>query len=323
MKENNTYNEELGGKNLPDSLRVNPFLTPNNFFQNQAEQIFSSIRMEDFVQKENVSESENATKIGVPEGYFDHLSDQIFSKIKIQQLKEQIPSDGFTLPEEYFKQLPLDIESKIAEDNLKSIAAKLDYQVPADYFETSQEQIIAKLAEQSLFDQVGKENNFTVPEDYFENSISEIESAVFIEKLQNTIGKDNFNVPVGYFEQLSESILAKTSVSKKQETNILTLPKRTNWKKYSAAAAIVLLLGTASFWGLQRNNLSSSNQLANSDINVENVSDEEILSYLAQVSDGEDLIHLAEYVSDTNEETTQLDSEIENEEIEEYLNYML
>ena len=322
MKENNTYNEELGGKNLPDSLRVNPFAIPENFFEQQQEQILKQFQLESIITKVNVSEPENATEQNVPEGYFESLSNNIFAKIAERELKEKISDDGFTVPNQYFEELSLNIDSTISENNLKSIVPTLDFNVPDDYFSNTEDQIFSKLAENKLREHIGLESGFAVPENYFDQAQSAIESKIIIKKWPSQLGVNHFSVPVGYFEKLTDKILEKTSNSTKQETSIITLPRRMDWRKYSAAAAIALIIGTTSYLGLQNTDFNS-NQISKSDVNFEHLSDEDIISYLAQVSEGEDLIHLVEYVSDANDEAIQLNSEIESDEIEEYLNYML
>ncbi len=320
MKEHNTYNEELGGKNLPDSLRVNPFFIPKNFFEDQEEHILGQIHFERTVGNINESLDTNATA-NVPNGYFDTLETSIFAKIAEQSLKDKVSEDGFTIPTNYFDDLSQSIEASIAEENLKSIVPALDFQVSGDYFEAAENQIFAKIAESNIHDQVGKESGFSVPTSYFEEASNEIEAKIIVEKWSEELNQEHFTVPTGYFNQLNEKILARTT---KQETTILTLPKRTNWRKYSAAAAIALIVGVGSYFGFQ-NTISNQNgnQLSTTEVNLDHVSDEEILNYLAQVSEGEDLIHLAEYTSDTKNENVQLDLEIGKEEIEEYLNYML
>lgn len=319
MKENNTYNNELGGKNLPDSLRVNPFLIPTNFFEEQESRIISQIRMEKLIGEVNETDEQNAT---LPSRYFENLTDSIFAKIAEQNLKDKILEDGFAVPNQYFDQLAQNTETNILEEKLKSNVPMLEFRVPENYFSTAEEQIFAKLAESKLRSQIGEEAGFTVPDQYFEQMQTGIEAHILTEKWGAEIGKEQFTVPEGYFDELSANILAKTTNKTKQETTIINLPKRMNWKKYSAAAAIVLLAGVGSYFGFQNNN-PSSNQLAKTEINLENVSDEEIISYLAQISEGEDLIQLAEFASDNNEENALLDPDIESKEIEEYLNYML
>lgn len=323
MKENNTYNEELGGKNLPDSLRVNPFLVPTNFFEEQEAQIFSQLRFCKLIKSSpEDSSAQDAHLDSVPNGYFNTLADNIFAKIAEQDLKDKVATDGFAVPDQYFDALDQDVQTRIAEENLKSIVPTLEFEVPEQYFSTAEDQIFSQLAESNLRDQIGKDTGFTVPTHYFEEANAAIQAQVITEKWSAEIGKNDFTVPTGYFDKLSENVLAKTVQPTKEETTIISLPRRTNWKKYSAAAAIALVVGIGSYWGVQ-NNTSTSNSLVKTEVNLDNVSDEEIISYLAQVSEGEDLIHLAEYKSDSNDDNVQLDPEIENKEIEEYLNYML
>src|SRR5690606_37678204 len=142
MKEHNTYNEELGGKNLPDSLRVNPFLIPKNFFEDQEERILGQIHFERAVGYINESLDTNATA-NVPNGYFVTLETSIFAKIAEQGLKDKVSEDGFTIPTNYFDDLSQSIEASIAEENLKSIVTALDFQVSGDYFEAAEIQIFA------------------------------------------------------------------------------------------------------------------------------------------------------------------------------------
>lgn len=318
MKEKDTYNEELGGKNLPDSLRVNPFLIPTNFFEEQQSRILSQIQMENLIGHDSNPDLLKAT----PSGYFENLPDAIFAKIAEQNLMDKVAEDGFSVPNQYFEQLTQSTEAFVAEENLKSRVPTLEFEVPENYFVTAEEQIFDKLFESELRDRIGNDAGFTIPEQYFVLSKDAIDTQIFTEKLASSIGKEHFAVPTGYFEDLSANILAKTTNKTKQETTIITLPRRMNWKKYSAAA-IALIIGLGSYFGFQYNNPNSSQLAAQTDVNLENVSDEEIISYLAQISEGEDLIQLAEFASNNNEENAQLDPDIESKEIEEYLNYML
>lgn len=321
MKENNTYNEELGGKNLPDSLRVNPFAIPNHFFAEQENQILLQMNLESL---RDFNDS-NVSETTVPEGYFDTLENNIFAKIAEQDLKDKVSESGFAVPDQYFEQFGQFVEGQIAEENLKSFSPTLEYQVPEDYFAKAEESIFAKIMKGDFLDKVGKDSGFTVPAKYLAQATAEIEDRILVEKWSTKFGKDHFNVPVGYFDQLSDRILANTIGSKDQEKGqVINLPKRTIWKKYAAAASAVIV-GSVAYFGLQNTNSNTQvqQQLASSDVNLENISDDEILSYLAQVSEGEDLIQLAKFASDDNDENTALDSDIEDDEIEDYLNYML
>jgi hypothetical protein len=325
MKENNTYNEELGGKNLPDSLRVNPFAIPNNFFAEQENQILHQIMLES-LRDFNENNESNATGATLPEGYFDTLENNIFAKIAEQDLKEKMSDSDFTVPDQYFEQFGQAIEGRIAEDNLKSFSPTLEYQVPEDYFAKAEEGIFAKIAAQDLRDKIGENSGFTIPTEYFAQATAEIEDRILIEKWSTQFGKDHFSVPTSYFDQLSDRILAKTVGENQEKGQVITLPTRTVWKKY-AAAAVAVLVASGAYFGLQNTNSNTQvqQQLASSDVNLKNISDEELLSYLAQVSEGEDLIQLAKFASDVviDDKNTQLDSNIDDDEIEDYLNYML
>lgn len=323
MKENYTHNEELGGKNLPDSLRVNPFLTPTHFFEEQENQILNQIHLHSLIRPYNDSQDNIATTQSVPNGYFETLTHTIFAKIAEQDLKDKVTDTGFSSPDQYFENLTAAIESRVAEEDIKSLVPELDFEVPDDYFESAENQILAKISENSLRDTIGQDAGFTTPHDYFEKSLDEIEAKITTEKWLIEIGKDHFTVPVGYFDQLNERILSKTNSTSSQQGQIITLPKRTSWKKY-AVAAVALIIGTGAYFGFQETNSEQqTQQFASTEVNLENISDEEILNYLVQVSEGQDLIQLTKFASDTKEDNVQLDSDIDNKEIEEYLNYML
>lgn len=321
MKEKNTYNEALGGNNLPDSLRVNPFTVPENFFDDQARSILSQIDIE------KAAKAHDKEPFTVPEGYFETLEDRIFTKIKEADLKDKVPTDGFAVPAAYFDNLTQDIEARIAEEKLKTVVPSLAYKVPENYFDEAENDIYAKIYELKLRDSIGTTDGFAVPENYFEESAAAIEANIHAEKWMKTLGKETpYTVPVGYFEKSADAILAKTIGADKQDTPVRTLPSRRiiAWKKYVAAAAALFLVGVGSYIGLSSLNKDKEvSTYAHTDLNLDNVSDEEILNYLAQVSDGADLIQLTQLVSDSNQESIQLDADIEAEDIEEYLNYML
>src|SRR5690606_33589424 len=122
------------------------------------------------------------------------------------------------------------------------------------------------------------------PTHYFEEANAAIQAQVITEKWSAEIGKNDFTVPTGYFDKLSENVLAKTVQPTKEETTIISLPRRTNWKKYSAAAAIALVVGIGSYWGVQ-NNTSTSNSLVKTEVNLVNVRDDDFIHYLDPVSD--------------------------------------
>ena len=57
---------------------------------------------------------------------------------------------------------------------------------------------------------------------------------------------------------------------------------------------------------------------------LQNISDDELVSYLAQVSDDSDqLLHLSKMIDNKSDASIKFNSELEDDVIEEYLNYML
>lgn len=315
MKEKNTYNQELGSNNLPDSLRVNPFLTPKNFFLEQESHILNQIKIDQKIIDLAAKENDNL------DNYFDKLEDSIFAKITESELKEKISDTGFTVPENYFSQLEEDIDIQIKQDHLRELVPTLDYEVPSDYFSTTEQEIFSKIYQSNIDDIVGKNDGFQVPENYFETSQSEIEAIAKIDSIK----KDFFSVPQAYFDKLNKNILDKTISKQESASNIVELPRTFHWKKYAAAAAVTLIVGVGAYFGIQNANNNSTDYLAanTAEPNFENLSDDEIINYLAYVSEGEDLFDLAEFISNDIDDNLQLDTEIEEDKIEDYLNYML
>lgn len=291
MNEKNTYFDDLGSNNLPESIRINPFVVPSDFFSQQEEEILNQIKLQEQVKPELNLET------SIPSNYFAELENSIIAKISEQNLKEMVPTDGFTTPENYFDSFEVNIKNSILIDELKTQISDTGFVTPDNYFSTL--------------------------EDSINNKISENE-------LKSLIQQDGFTVPSNYFVALEQSVLDKVEDNNRIEDNItpiITLTKRkTNWAKYSAAA-VLLLIGIGSYFGLTDSSLLSNqgtNNFVTGSTNFEKVSDEELVHYLAQVSDdANDLLYLAEMVKEENDKPLQLKQEVDEDDIKEYLNYML
>jgi hypothetical protein len=100
---------------------------------------------------------------------------------------------------------------------------------------------------------IGNNNVFNVPNHYFAQSVDQIEvhaETAFIAASVADIGKVvPYTVPSGYFEQLSNSILAKKDITAK----VVAMKSRPFAWRYAAAAAITAVMAV-SVWFIFNNN---------------------------------------------------------------------
>ncbi|GGH31562.1 hypothetical protein GCM10011418_44460 [Sphingobacterium alkalisoli] len=290
MKEINTYDGELGGNKLPEALRVNPFTVPPDYFNVQESSILSLVRLDKLaIQKDNQA---------TPEGYFEKLQNDILAKVAEQKLKDEVATTGFTIPAGYLEGAEEAILHRIAEAQLKNAVDQDGYEVPTAYFETLEQDILLNVA---------------------------------IEKLKTEVSETGYQVPAGYFDRLSEKtsmIPASTNTHESAmkgrygqletvEKEIRTLPSRKRWASYAAAAAVAALIGIGSYFSFSQ----QDEAIYSEDISFSEIPDEAIVSYLAQTSDGNDMIFFSEYLEIP--ETVEIGSQVKDKDIEEYLNYML
>jgi hypothetical protein len=105
-------------------------------------------------------------------------------------------------------------------------------------------------------------NSFEVPLGYFEDLSERIETRITISELPKAT--HNFDVPAGYFDNLQDRINAKIGVAEpKKEAKVVPLWKR-GMVKY-ASAACFLLVSTFGIYVYQ-NNQNTDTQLHASDI---------------------------------------------------------
>ena len=318
MTDKNTYNDDLVGCNLPDSLRVNPFVVPQNFFKQQQEAIFNQVCVD------LIFTLASANQATVPEGYFENLTSNIQARIAEENLKEKVKESGYVIPDHYFDELEHEIQSRISEEHINELVPTKTFDIPAGYFDDLSSSITAKIAEVNLKDKASTDG-FVIPTEYFSSMEQNIATAIFIDQLSEKIKDTGFSTPAGYFSDFESRVLNKMKQNEDVDsTPVIQIPRRTNWIRY--AAAILLFAGIGSY-ALINHNESTSNStelFANAESeNLDNVSDEEILNYLAQVSDDTELIQLTQFADEQFNEAINLDSQVENEDIEEYLNYLL
>ncbi|MBD1420214.1 hypothetical protein [Sphingobacterium chuzhouense] len=154
MKEDNTYYDGMDGLNLPGSLRVNPFVVPENYFDQLSSSVLFQVRL---VGLSNLEK----TGFSVPESYFSQLTDNIQLHIKMEQYKEAVHEEWDT-PKGYFE----DLSDKIlSQTRIESVVKQEEFDVPMGYFESLSERIQTNIFEDKLKQQISADG-FTVPKDY-------------------------------------------------------------------------------------------------------------------------------------------------------------
>lgn len=320
MKEINTYHDELGGNKLPEALRVNPFTVPPDYFNAQESVILSLIKLEKL-------EILNENRV-TPEGYFEKLQDNILAKVAEQKLKDQVSTTGFEVPQHYFEESARQIQVKIFEETLRRQVTTTGFTIPVDYIDVAKDAILNRIAEEQLKAIVDRDG-YEVPAAYFETLEQDTISNIAVEKLKAEVMETGYGVPVGYFDLLSKTLSKKIQaetvsketkvvpLSAERETTITRLPSRKRWAKYTAAAAVAAIISIGSYLSFNQQDTTTYSE----NISLSEIPDEAIISYLAQVSDGDDLIFFSEYLDIP--ENVEIGSQVDDNDIEEYLNYML
>ncbi|SEG04825.1 hypothetical protein SAMN05421877_104217 [Sphingobacterium lactis] len=312
MKENNTYHENLEGNNLPNSLRVNPFIVPKNYFEELADRTLFLARLD------QLSTAGKVSGFSVPEDFFKNQASQLISQIKI----DQIDAAAFTVPANYFDQLGEQVLGQVKIDGLQDEA-----DVPAGYFEQLSSRIMDRIQEEEevAFSLELQDTGFTVPEGYFDAAEEEILANVAVEELQGLVKSDGFTVPNSYFDQLSNNILEQV-----QDKKVISLPSREErkektpakrgkvyaWFTTAAAACVAAVIGLSVYNGAENKPMEVE------PVALNDIPEEEIINYLSSYSDASDLEYIAEYIYQP-EETKGVGTGIDEDVLEDYLNYTL
>lgn len=216
-------------------------------------------------------------------------------------------------------------EIQINNPLLRKSLERNPFLVPEDYFSMLKEEIMLKMRISEL-----GEDAFVVPSTYQKTLRQDILSKISENKLKTLIPAKKPAVPSGYFEDLQERILSKTTrvnvdgsdknhkESKKpvQNTPIRRLGVR-KWMSYVAAASITIAI--ALFAILDGVKIPNGGNIGYS-AQVEGIPTEEIINYLAYYSEAGDLQYLSEQLKDRS---TNITDNIPSQEIEAYLEYGL
>lgn len=247
----------------------------------------------------NLSKTVHVNPFVVPSDFFEEQENKVKDLIKLEHNVPKSILKGFIVPDSYFENLERSIKSEIAicqaEENLKSSFQSQGFSTPDDYFNEFENQLFTRIKEHSL---------------------------------KATVNKDGFTVPEGYFDRLSEKIKDQVEKSTIKQPVIVSLKKkRLYWTKFSAAAIIILIgVGTVlSYFQLENSFMILPKTTVHSTINLNKISDDELLNYLTQVADNVDeLMTLTKIIENKTGQLLHLESEMNrDEEIQEYLKYML
>ena len=135
MKEDNTYYDEMDGLGLPGSVRVTPFVVPENYFSQLTNSIKSHVKLEEH------THDVSAQAWNVPAGYFEMLSDNIISQVRIDKLVKEPEAD---VPAEYFEGLSARIQTAIFESKLKESISTTGFTTPDQHDENLRDRILSQ-----------------------------------------------------------------------------------------------------------------------------------------------------------------------------------
>lgn len=183
------------------------------------------------------------------ENYFMELQHIVKALLAIDTAARD-KNAGLTNPgENYFDELTAQIE---ALNRLNAIAGdKKPYELPADYFNQLNDELLTKLALDNL--KQDKEKLFAVPDGYFDQLAGKMQSFAALEQMKEGDEKD---VPEDYFSTFASRVQARIAAEEKTGTAVPKAGKiisfsvhfSKNVRTYSAAAALLLVLGAGYVW---------------------------------------------------------------------------
>lgn len=172
---------------------------------------------------------------------------------ELEQLQSPLatwqPVNVFSVPQGYFEGLAASVLRTVQGDNiLQSLQPPANADVPAGYFDNLAGNILNKIKAQAnedeplspLLESLRKTNVFTVPQGYFEGlsegmvAAQSTDDIALSATLQSLRGQQVFTVPQGYFEALPSQIAAKLPQSKGKVVSFV----RSRFVKYAAAAVV-------------------------------------------------------------------------------------
>jgi hypothetical protein len=230
----------------------------------------------------------------------------------LNELKELSPTiaaiekvNVFRVPHGYFEQLAADILTGIETENGLAKTTSLVGDVPAGYFDTLAGSILAKIKTTET-----------------EDAATEIRAlSPMLYSIQN---EHVFEVPQGYFENLSETVLNSVN----PQAKVVTMKRRTTaFFKYAVAAAFtgVMALGVFKFTGKPKDEftvpayVTAGLQVQDVDQELAKISDADIVKFLE--ANGTDVkTAMVAGSIDENELPSQEDYLLDEKALDKYLN---
>lgn len=228
-------------------------------------------------------------------------------------LPGSLRANPFAVPENYFAELAEQVQCRVKLEEDQHLKAEA-WEVPQSYFDDLSAHILVQARLYADQDQ----EDFTVPQGYFEQLSSRIQTAVFEEQLRHEVTESGFGIPKGYEVELSAAIIAKTTGAKKESGAIRKMPSR-GWIRYVAAACVLFAL---SLTGYYTYTLNRTAKLITPTTHLASLSDDEIINYLSASNDSEDMLYMMEYMYPADE-SDGICSQVQEDDIEDYLNYAL
>ncbi|SMG20258.1 hypothetical protein [Sphingobacterium psychroaquaticum] len=259
----------------------------------------------------NLPDVMRVNPFAVPLEYFADLSQKINSQVQLEKLRDGAAS-SFTVPENYFQNLEQQILSTVKLDKQIGSHTSDGFSVPEDYFDT----LSASIRVQVKFDNLLPAESFTVPTGYFDELENNIHGQVREAALRDRVQETGFSMPNGYLENLTKEIKAKTSAPQ-----VTTPVRRLNfqkWVQYAAAACVATVLGVTSYQAI----VTEDPQTVAAQAPLQQVSDAEILNYLAYSMDSNDLMYVMKSIYQPKDEE-EIGKNVDKDDIEDYLKYML
>lgn len=100
MKKEENMEREMDDSFLDKKFKENPFLVPDNYFENSEEQILAIAKL---------SSTKTEETFKVPERYFENMNAEILSQSNLNKASQE---NGFNIPESYFDELSANILEK-------------------------------------------------------------------------------------------------------------------------------------------------------------------------------------------------------------------
>ena len=239
----------------------------------------------------------------------------------------------FSLPEGYFEQFPAQMLQLVQDEPILNLPKAMPFSIREGYFEQFPSGMMEHIRDEatvSPFAELTKTVPFSMPAGYFEQLPAQVmdnirkdevrEELAAISPLLASVPKSvPFSVPAGYFEQLDASVAA---IASKPATVINLRPRRMMIYKWVAAACLIALASTSTLYFMRNNNYreTSTTPAVNlAEVNLSEVSDQEIIDYLQTHMDAFDKENLMGYSTEAESTPLPASTDLSTEAIEHYL----